>query len=815
MIKKLRKIIPPIPSVMMLGVVSQIGQVLLLREFLMVFQGNELSIGIILSAWMIWAGTGSFLGSWLTCRFKDIRTPILVSSLAVTFVLPLTILLIRNVRRFWGISPGAYLTVSDILFFCFTLMAPVGLLIGAQFVFLAKNWRITGGGEGTAGASNTYITEALGNMAGGILFTLVLVRYFTPLQSGVTVSVFMLSAAILIYRNSNRNSILSDLKPGVVVAGTIIFLILVFPALEQIDNRGYAEKWKYFTPGYNLKQISHSQHGTISVVESENQYNFFQSGNLIFSTAGKDTLARGLEDQDGVIFAHFGMLQHSSPRKILLIGGGLRGTLAEIVEYPVDRIDYVELDKVLLDTARSFVSTPTLKALDHPKVNIIHTDGRLWIKSEPEQYDLIIVDIPDPQTAAINRYYTMEFFKEVQNILNPGGVFVIGTVSTPDLRNIAVANRNTTVYHTLNKIFKNVLTAGERYMFYFASDSDKQLTVDIAKVKKRFINQEVKRDDFTPLYLQNFLQKNRIRRLNWIVKNHGHKPKDHLSGPSPGPARLPSVYEQKKYEFELQPVNEKYFINSDFRPIGYLYSLMFWENLTRDFSQSRLIKLLKFNFRWLFLLVIAPLIIVISARFLTRNSKKRPDTRFGILFAVFTTGLSTMALQIVFIFSFQSIYGFVYEVIGLIVAVFMGGLAAGAYISHRYIEDKTNLNILAGIQLFIALLCIIVIFILPEAASLKNTTGIFIVFSFMTFSTGFINGLDFPVEIAAYKTLSKKVEKSTGLVYGLELLGACFGAILASVIIAPVHGIIACCIVAAGAGITSLGVLLICRRSYG
>lgn len=43
-----RNIRPPFPAMLMLGAVSQLAQVLFLRELLMVFHGNELSIGIIL-----------------------------------------------------------------------------------------------------------------------------------------------------------------------------------------------------------------------------------------------------------------------------------------------------------------------------------------------------------------------------------------------------------------------------------------------------------------------------------------------------------------------------------------------------------------------------------------------------------------------------------------------------------------------------------------------------------------------------------------------------------------------------------------------
>ena len=58
-----RRIPLHLPAVISLGIVCQLGQIVLLRELLMVFHGNELSIGIVFSAWMIWVGVGSRVGA--------------------------------------------------------------------------------------------------------------------------------------------------------------------------------------------------------------------------------------------------------------------------------------------------------------------------------------------------------------------------------------------------------------------------------------------------------------------------------------------------------------------------------------------------------------------------------------------------------------------------------------------------------------------------------------------------------------------------------------------------------------------------------
>ena len=144
-------------------------------------------------------------------------------------------------------------------------------------------------------------------------------------------------------------------------------------------------------------------------------------------------------------------------------------------------------------------------------------------------------------------------------------------------------------------------------------------------------------------------------------------------------------------------------------------------------------------------------------------------------------------------------------------AVFMSGLALGAFYTNRNLKKKTSLKTLASVQLFIALLAAVIAVAIPRAAALEHLSVIFIFFSLLTFTAGFINGIDFPLSAACFMVLKKNAEKTAGTVYGMELAGACLGAVLASAVIAPVLGIAACCIFAAIANLTAFIVILICR----
>ncbi|MBS3897967.1 MAG: fused MFS/spermidine synthase [Dethiobacter sp.] len=806
-----KNIRPPYPAVLMLGVVSQIAQVLFLRELLMVFHGNELSIGIILAVWLAWVGAGSHLGSFLSVRSKNPFRLLILCTAGILPLLPATIWLIRGLRRFFNVLPGAYLTLTDMALSAFLVLAPACLLFGIQFVLLSRLWRERSAAGDTSAAGKTYLAEAAGNMLGGLAFTFLLVHYLNSFQATFMAGLLLLAAVLSVsskavtpaFRRMRPNQLLLWILP--------LAAAVTFPFLQQLNQQAYRMKWHYFTPLHQLVETSQSRHGTIAVLLSQDQYTFFQSGHLLFSTAGPLAPAPEFEKQEAVHFAHLAMTQHPAPRSILLLGGGLRGTLSEMLRYPLERIDYIELDPALTGVARPYLSAASLAALGDKRVRLLHTDARLFVKTARELYDMIIVDLPDPVTAVWNRYYTSEFFREAAALLRPGGVLVLTASSTPDLRGLAVANRNTTIFHTLSAEFSRVLVAGERSMLFIATDTHEQISVDAATLEERFRKLGITADGFSPQHFHTLLPEVQLQQVNWTVRQHGRGSGAQLSGPPALPLLLPSLTALEQMSKELPPIQQRYFINSDFRPIAYFYTMMFWDELTRPGGGEIFRWLLRLHPGWFLSFALIPFLGFAVWRAGSRRTD-RNIAGFSVLFTAFATGLSAMSLQIAMLFSFQSIYGFVYEMIGLIMAVFMGGLTLGSFLTHRYVADKNRPTLLAASQAAIALLAITIAAVLPDVAALQPLALVPVIFYALTFAAGLANGISFPLSAACYLALNKQPERATGAVYGSELLGACLGAVLAGAVVAPVLGIVASCLLAAAAALTALALLLITRR---
>jgi len=110
------------------------------------------------------------------------------------------------------------------------------------------------------------------------------------------------------------------------------------------------------------------------------------------------------------------------------------GDLREILKHPVANVIYVELDPLLIEAAITNLPPEDVTILHDPRATLILTDGRLYVNQVADgvketansNFDVVILDLPEPATGSLNRFYTYEFFIEVKSILNAGGVFALG-----------------------------------------------------------------------------------------------------------------------------------------------------------------------------------------------------------------------------------------------------------------------------------------------------------------------------------------------------------------------------------------------------
>ncbi len=796
-----RNIPPPAAAVFALGIGNQLGQVLLLRELLMVFHGHELTIGIILAFWVGWEAVGGWMGALVAERVGRPHRILVCLVLAVIVVMPATILVTRLLRGFFDAVPGTHLSLYDTVRTCFLVMAPLCVLMGAQFVLLARMWRRHRKAGDMSGAVRTYILEAIGHMTGGLLFSLLLVHVLSPLQIAAVMGALMLGGiGLLIPAAPFRRAVL------IVV---LLPIALAVPYLEGADEWAFRLQWRRFLPDSELVKTRQSKYGAINVARRRDQYSFFQSNHLAFSTGGPEAGLNGFEEIEAAHLAHLAVSQHPGPERVLLVGGGMRGVLREMLRYGEILVDYVELDRELIDVAYPYLPRSTRNALGDERVNVLTRDGRMHVKTTTERYDLVVVDLPDPVTAVLNRFYTGEFFRELSARLNPGGAVVLSATSTPGLRHSSIVNRNATLYHTLGDVFDDVLAVGDNVCLFFASAAPGQLTADAAVLSERYIHRGVESPGFSARHFHTLLQDAPVRRKNWILRHHGRSPDSVREPPDTGPMLPGTLEEQKAAGAELPPVERRFFFNSDFRPIGYYHTLVFLDRLTGQEAGEIFRLLLAIRLWWLAPIAAAVVGTGVLLRLFPRIKGGRGGRGYAVGLSVFVIGFSSMVMEVTLLFAFQSVYGYVFEQIGLIVALFMGGLALGGMLCERYVRRKGDLRMMAGVQVGFLLFAGMLAVGMPAAASLRTPALTFMFFAASTFIAGMLNGAHYPLAGTCRQHLSGLCERSAGFIYAVELVGACMGAALTGVALAPILGLAGACMVAGTLNITAVVVLWI------
>lgn len=132
-------------------------------------------------------------------------------------------------------------------------------------------------------------------------------------------------------------------------------------------------------------------------------------------------------DKDEFIYhdmiVHPAMGANPDIKRVLVIGGGDGGTVRELARYSgIEHIDMVEIDKMVVDTAREFFPAISC-SLDDPRVHLHFEDGVKWIEDKDACYDLILIDSTDPVGPG-EGLFTTEFYTNCYRALTENGICV-------------------------------------------------------------------------------------------------------------------------------------------------------------------------------------------------------------------------------------------------------------------------------------------------------------------------------------------------------------------------------------------------------
>jgi spermidine synthase len=184
--------------------------------------------------------------------------------------------------------------------------------------------------------------------------------------------------------------------------------------------------------------------------------------------------------------------------------------------------------------------------------------------------------------------------------------------------------------------------------------------------------------------------------------------------------------------------------------------------------------------------------------------------RIGVVpFAIFTTGLAGSALEVVILLAFQVLYGSVYHKVGMIMTMFMVGLAGGALAAERAMARWGRRDLLR-LEIAMAACGAAAPLVLMGLGRLEAGAWANVTFGVLAAIPGALVGMEFPL---AGKVIFKGTTATAAQLYAADLIGACLGAILVSTLLIPLIGVAGVCILTAGLKVASGSALLLSRGS--
>ena len=394
----------------LMGFLSLTYEVVWIRIFGFYFISSSVSLAVLLSMFLI----GLALGSTLLSLWKK---PVSVTQLACielvkALMMIMCFLMVRHVfyhgwaditKRF-GDNPGfGQLLLHYILFGSLAFLLPA-MMMGMTFPLLERTWLSSKAGSahvvGMVSAWNTW-GGTLGAALAGLVFISAMgstITFF--LAVGLSVLVGLL---LLIYSHKTLWGIIP------VVAAAVLFIVL-------------PREMNYMRRSRNLKSYEYyheGRGGSVSIMKNQFGEKTLYVGNA-YVLGGTSFQGIRIQQRQGALPM---VLAPSEAKRVLKIGLGTGITLRGMVENQgVAEADAVEIVPEVIQVLNHF-ATDNNRVYQKRNVKIHEGDGREFLATSKNQYDVILGELYTPQYAGTGNLYSVEHLKQIQSHLTPEGIF--------------------------------------------------------------------------------------------------------------------------------------------------------------------------------------------------------------------------------------------------------------------------------------------------------------------------------------------------------------------------------------------------------
>ncbi|MFW6066740.1 MAG: fused MFS/spermidine synthase [Myxococcota bacterium] len=410
-----------------------------------------------------------------------------------------------------------------------TLPATLGM--GAMFPLTLRLW--TGGGQAAArDVGLVYATNTLGSIAGAwipgfVLMPLLGLERTLHLGMGlnlVLALLLILASGAVAGAVRKRRSHGGDRDPrrGSFVprwhAATVYVLAPLLPLLGALLHLGTASpqsplRWNLGrmtlgvfrmpeTPGtceeevWGSPDIVYYRDGLASTVSVERW-----DEHLVLKNNGKADASNGHDMPTQIMVSALPLLMHpagSTDLDVAMVGFGSGVSVGAALQFPIRHLEAVELERSVVEASRWFgdenhleYGRETFPWVTNERLRVHNDDGRNFLASSPDRYDVIINEPSNPWITGVSDLFTAEHFRITRKRLEPGGIYC----QWVQLYELSPRNIKT-IMRTFASEFEHVVvfSAAEVSTDAILLGSDAPLPLDLERVRRAMAHPRVREE---------------------------------------------------------------------------------------------------------------------------------------------------------------------------------------------------------------------------------------------------------------------------------------------------------------------------------
>jgi len=420
----------------LLGFFSIGAQILIIRELIGAFHGDELFIGTALFGWLIAVGVGSLFWEKLPFRIGPL---FLFAAGAV--LLPAILIAIRFSPLYFVDTIGEKIPFVTAAWFSIVISAPLGIISGSLFPALSHE-----GYRPAKSISRIYLFEGIGAFIGGIVVTALIGTVFANMAMGLAIS-----TVTIIFFLLPKNRIVGGILLG------LLAVVLIADFFYSHDLEKYLDRFKF--ESYDLIDSFETPYGHEALIKNK------ETISLVTDNAVEDSYPDRPSAEELLIPP---LAFKPDARNILIIGRTEFGT-GEILR-DFDSIKVTALDprgELNRRLDRAIMKSPGVIRINDDPVSYLFSHDALT------RFDIIIIAPSEPDDIVYSRYLTGRFLSLCRKVMNSDGLLYLPTIYDSERYVSPETGRILSViYNTLDHWFRYIDIWPGPTTLFLASDKN-------------------------------------------------------------------------------------------------------------------------------------------------------------------------------------------------------------------------------------------------------------------------------------------------------------------------------------------------------